>query len=243
MRLARFAKVGGLIAFLIAQLVLVLPAQASLIPISIAGIPNADLRTYTNGTNYPIAPTTLTVGGVPFDLVPLDAVPSSLGIIQDNSGADVFVIPTSIFGATTIYTLMNSAFGIAGADIATVAFTGTGGASASFDLTEGFNIRDHFNGFFVNTVSDPTIVTANFPGDVRLDRQTFGLPSSFATQTLTQITFTGHSAFAGEGLAFLAAATASTTAAVPEPSAIALVGIALIAAFSLQRHRFTHGKP
>ncbi len=126
--------------------------------------------------------------GVPFDLVPFDSIPNSLGIVQNNGGT-TYIIPTSVFGATTVYTLMNSAFGSLGSNIATVQFTGTGGAFASFDLVEGVNIRDHFEGSFVNTVSDPTIKTATFPdtgvppdGVVRLDRQTFDLGGLFATE-------------------------------------------------------------
>jgi hypothetical protein len=255
MTTTKLAKAGALIAFLVGQLVLVLPAQASFIPVSIDALVNANLRVgYTSGSNYPIAPTTLIVGGVPFDLVPLDSIPESLGIIQNIGSETVpetFIIPLSVFGATTIYTLMNSAFGVDGANIATVEFTGTNGAFASFDLIEGNNIRDHFNGFFVNTVSDPSIVTVNYPpvnepGDVRLDRQTFILPAAFATETLTQITFIGNSPDDNflNGQAFLAAATVATPAVVPEPTATALLGIALIAAFFfLQRRRFANGRP
>ena len=123
MTTTKLAKAGALIAFLIAQLVLVLPAQASFIPVSIDALVNTDLRTYSNGSNYPIAPTTLTVGGVPFDLVPLDSISDSLGIIQNEGSETVpetFIIPTSVLGATTVYTLRNSAFGADGANIAPV---------------------------------------------------------------------------------------------------------------------------
>ena len=53
-------------------------ARAVSIPVPIDSLTNANLRTYTSGANYPIAPTTLTLDGVPFDLVPLHAVPNSL---------------------------------------------------------------------------------------------------------------------------------------------------------------------
>ena len=84
---------------------------------------------------------------------------------------------------SSVYTLINSAFGSAGANNGTLEFVGMNGAFASFTLIQGVNIRDHFNGAFVNFLSDPTVVTANFAGDVRLDRQTFQLPNAFATKS------------------------------------------------------------
>jgi hypothetical protein len=202
-------------------------AQADFIPVPIDSLTNGDLRTYTNGTNYPIAPTILNVGGVDFSLVPFGMAPNSLGLIQTPVGPSLFTISTNIFGPNTVYTLINSAFGEFGAVNGRLEFVGTGGAFASFDLTQGFNIRDHFNGFFNNIVTDPTIVTANFGGDVRLDRQTFVLPASFSTQTLTEIRLVGtNSGNPGEGEAFLAAATVQTPAsAVPEPSSLTLLAI------------------
>ena len=201
-------------------------ARADLIAVPIDGLVNSNLRSYTSGGNYPIAPTTLDVGGVPFNLVPLGAVPDSLGIIQTPAGDSLFTIPAGIFGASTVYTLINSGFGEFGAVNGRLEFVGTGGAFASFDLTQGFNIRDHFDGFFNNIVTDPTIVTADFGGGVRLDRQTFDLPASFATETLTEIRFIGTGAGIPQGEAFLAAATVRTsTKAVPEPSSFALAGV------------------
>ena len=52
--------------------------RADMITVPLTGSVNADIRSYTNGLNYPIAPTTLSVGGVPFDLVPLSGTPDSL---------------------------------------------------------------------------------------------------------------------------------------------------------------------
>ena len=210
---------------------LTVPAWAAFTPIDIESFTNADLRTYTNGANYPIAPATLTVGGVPFNLVPFGAKSNSLGIVQDPGTAAPKVIADvalHVVDPTTVYTLMNSAFGVSGTDIATVQFVGAGGASATFDLTEGVNIRDHFNGSFNNNVTDPAIVTQSFSGGVRLDRQTFVLPSSFASDTLTHIIFTGHGSGSPQGEAFLAAATVVTSNVIPEPSALALLITGLV---------------
>lgn len=204
-------------------------ACADNIPVSLDGLTNVDLRTYTSSTLYPIAPTTLTVGGVDFSLTPNGAAPNSLGIIQAPPGDSLFTIPTSIFGPTAVHTLINSAFGKSGEVNGRLEFVGTGGAFASFDLTQGINLRDHFNGTFNNTVTDPTIVTVNFGGGrVRLDRQTFLLPASFATQTLTEIRLVGTNAGLPQGQAFLAAATVTAPVVVaPEPSTLVMLASGL----------------
>jgi hypothetical protein len=208
--------------------------RGDFIPVPI-GPTNANLRVYTNGTFYPVAPTSLTVGGVPFNLVPSGTTPNSLGIIQAPGGNSLFTIPTSVFNPTTVYTLINSAFGTSGAVNGRIEFVGTGGAFASFNLTQGDNLRDHFNGGFNNVVTDPTIVTATFGGGVRLDRQTFVLPGTFAGNTLTQIRFVGTGAGNPQGQAFLAAATVQAPTVVPEPSSLALVAGGLVTATALRR--------
>ena len=194
---------------------------------------NSDLRGYTNGSNYPSALSNLTVGGVPFALEQFAGNANTLGVIQSPSGNSLFSIPTNVLGATAVYTLINSAFGSFASVIGHIDFIGTGGAFATFNLVEGVNVRDHYNGSFNNTVSDPTIVTANFAGDVRLDRQTFNLPASFATQTLTGINFYGTNAGIPQGEAFLAGATilSNGPVAVPVPPSLilALSGVLTLA--------------
>jgi hypothetical protein len=223
------AKLSGVLGFFVAHLAFATaPARADLITVPLTTPPaNADLRTFSDGGFYPIAPTTLTVGGVPFALTPLDAIPNSLGAAQTfGPGGPIIDIKTNIFGATTVYTLINSAFGQAPFTVGTVEFKGANGSDVTFNLTEGFNIRDHFFNVFNNTVTDPTIVTASFgPGgfqdEVRLDRQTFVLPASFATDTLTDIILspTANTGFP-LGQPFIAGVTVDQ--AVPEPGTLAL---------------------
>lgn len=191
-------------------------AQAELIPVPLDGVVNADLRQYSGGPNYPVAPTALDVGGVPFQLVPLPGALNSLGAVQTPADPSVFSIPVNVPAAVRVFTLINSAFGTLGADNGAVEFTGSGGAFASFDLVQGFNIRDHFNSGFNNVVSDPLIVPQEFGGGaVRLDRQTFELPAAFLSQTLVEVRLVGDGPGFGPGQPFLAAVTVET---VPAPA-------------------------
>src|SRR5262249_2752008 len=130
-------------------------------------------------------------------------------------GNSRFDIPTYVAGPTTVYTLMNSIFGTAGSDIATVEFRGLNGSDARFDLVEGTNIRDHFNGSFNNTIA-PGTPSAAFGSSDRLDGQTFVLPAAFATDTLTDIIVTGHGGNP-QGEAFLAAVTVQTAGGASVP--------------------------
>jgi hypothetical protein len=223
----KVAKLLGALGFFLAQLAFVTTsARADLVTVPLTTPANANLRAYTDGFLYPVAPTTLTVGGVPFALTPFDGMPNSLGVGQTGAGRPIIDIKTNIFGATTVYTLINSAFGEPGNTVGTVEFKGANGSDVKFNLTEGINIRDHFFNFFTNTVTDPTIVTATFgPGgfqnEVRLDRQTFVLPSSFASDTLTDIILSPTAAATGlAGEPFIAAVTVDT--AIPEPSTFLL---------------------
>jgi hypothetical protein len=211
------------------------PAFASDISISIESLTNADIRTYTGGANYPVAPTSISVATIPFGLVTDQGAANTLGVIQTPGGSSTFTINTSVVDPTTIYTLMNSAFGASGANIGSIEFKGSGGSDALFQIVEGNNIRDHFNDGFNNVASNivPNAFLSgsqNSSGPDRLDMQTFVLPASFSSDTLTQIIFSGSNAGNPQGEAFLAAVTASTAqnVPVPEPASATLVGIGII---------------
>jgi hypothetical protein len=239
---AAVKKTCVLLPIVVAQVALVTITYGDDVPVLIDSLTNSNLRTtyWANGGYYPIAPTTLAVGGVPFRLAPFGSEPYSLGILFDTTGSDCYTISTNVAAPTTVHTLMNSAYGELGENIATLQFKGAGGAFASFDLIEGTNIRDHYDGdnysgYYCDSVADGT-PSVGFGGGVHFDRQTFVLPSSFANDTLTEINFIGHSVSPyPDGRAFLAAMTVET--AVPEPSGLVLLGIAALGALGWFWHR------
>lgn len=175
-----------------------------------AGI-NADIRTYTAGSGYPVGGQTLPFGGVPFALTLKAGAAGSLGAVQipGNGQLTSHSFPVSVPSALRLYTLINSTWGSLGVTNGTIEVFGTSGAYVSLSLVQGFNIRDHYQGPYQNVINDPTVVSTNYATGVRLDRQVIELPASFGGQTVTEVRFTG-SGSNPLGAAFLAGATFET---------------------------------
>ncbi|MCC6950531.1 MAG: hypothetical protein IT433_03700 [Phycisphaerales bacterium] len=181
-------------------------AVAQLTPVPIGSAANSNLRTYTGGSNYPVAPATLVIGGVPFDLTPHPGSSNSLGVMQNPTGNSQLSLFTSVPNAARVYALINSAWGRLDAINGRIEFVGTNGAFASFNLVQGQTIRDHWTAYN-QVITNPTIVTMSWPSGVRFDRQTFELPPAFHTETLTEIRLVGTNAGQPQGAAFLAGVT------------------------------------
>ena len=189
---------------------------------------NANVSSYTQGWNYP-APGPLAIGGVGFSLA---GYGGGVGVIQTlGQGESYTVGGLDIADADVAYTIANSAFGGYGSTIATITFTGSGGASVTYDYTEGTTIRDHYYGWY-NNVATGIYANAAFidgaivpdaPGLVRFDVQRFSL-APLMGQNLASITLTDTM---GSGQAFLAAVTTDST--VPEPATWAM----LVAGFGM----------
>lgn len=104
----------------------------------------------------------------------------------------------SVPSPTAVYTLINTFYGQAGVSNATVHFTGTNGASASFELIGNVDVRDYNNWTWTNGINGTTTQTwwtdklnpAPFDQSHRLDAQRFDLQAAFAGETLTGIAIT-----------------------------------------------------
>ena len=123
-------------------------------------------------------------------------------------------LDVSVAGATDVYTLMNAYSPPPGQKIATIQFVGSAGASVTFPLIGGQDIRDYNQSIFVNTLTngipgvealnafschDPTTcLGSGGTGNVQtgghnnyvIDEQHYSLGSTFAGQTLTKIIIT-----------------------------------------------------
>ncbi len=169
---------------------------------------NTDLRTWTNGTAYSaLFSGVQNLGGVPFALQ-LDA--GGHNAFEAWVGAGPLDITVGTFGVSTVYTLINSAMGTLGANVGSLTFNGSAGASYTVNLVEGTNIRDHYFGSYVNSITDTSVAQAvvgvNSAGHAHLDRQAFTLPDAFKTQTLTDIVFS-NAGTNSYGIPFLAGVT------------------------------------
>jgi hypothetical protein len=193
---------------------------------------DANLNTYFNGGVYPPNGGQVTIGGVGFGLNSLPQ--GGTGIVQAADGhPDSFVIPIGEVGVTTVYSIVNSAFGQFGEDIGSLTFTGSLGATFTYDFVEGNNVRDHATTGF-NDIAPNLFATEDYGGGDHLDVQQILLPTAFSTQTLTSVTF----AYSGDtqGDPFLAALTTSN-GAVPEPASWALMLVGFGAAGYALRKR------
>lgn len=206
-------------------------ARADTIPVDLSGFVNSDLTTYSGGSNYPQHGGSLTVGTIPFLLATI-GTNLDTAVVQ-STGAQDFSLPVGIFGATSAYLLVNSIYGSCGAGIGAVDFVGSSEIYV-YTLTEGANVRDHFDGSYCNTA--PNVAgTASFGPD-RLDMQMISLPAGFVADTLDSIDFVSF----GEGqlgLPFLAAATIVAPSPVPEPGGSVFAAGALVVMAGALRHR------
>jgi hypothetical protein len=205
-----------------------------------------DIRTWTDGGAYSsLYPnSSQTFAGVPFEF---QSDPNNNTIFYGGNLSNpvdaTLLIPVNIYGVTTAYTLINTAFGVAGMTVGTVTFEGSGGLSYTVNLVEGANVRDHYYGGFVNTTTDPATTEAVFGdssfGHAHFDMQTFTLPDAFHTTTLENIQFFSTGIGNPDGKAFIAGATVASGSGVPDGgTTFALLGIGLMGLAGL-RFRFS----
>lgn len=214
--------------------------------VDLSGAFNENISTFLSGDAYPISGP-LNIKGVPFQLGSFHHENQALGLgaVIGEAGPETFKIPVSLTHVDSVFTIINSSFGLKGATVGSLTFIDTNNNSYHFDLTEGLNIREHNIDIFNNDATDlfgsKTFCNKGGACDAILDAQKFDL-GVFAD--LKEIDFTTIGLPSGEhahdGTPFLVAVTGGTTVlATPLPASMPLLAVALagMAGFSWQRRR------
>ena len=149
-------------------------------------------------TYFPGGPVgSVTLGGIPFNIRSNAAGFEAwngwvaAGGPGSTDGTVTLTIPVNVYGATSVYSLINTYWGSASASYTALVFTGSGGATYTDEMFEGSDIRGwccvgSINGTSTtNVFSEASSPINGAPGV--LDMQHIVLPAVFATQTLTSI--------------------------------------------------------
>lgn len=188
--------------------ILAVSAQASIFVDFDSQVTN-DITTFTGGSGYPQNGGFVNVAGVDHRLAQTTS---------GRTGAMFFVNETKTitineFGISEVYTLINSTQGVTGQLNGRIEIVGSGGLLQTVFLTQGDNIRDHFNGSWNNNAPNLN-GSLSYQTGVRFDQQKIVLDTAFHTATLTEIRFIGENNFGGNGSPMLQSLTLE---AVPEP--------------------------
>ncbi len=190
---------------------------------------NADITTFTGGGGYPQMGGTVTIAGIDHVLAKTSTGRTGSMFFANNTK----VVPVGVFGVKEVYTLINSTVGAFGAFNGKVEFFGAGGAYQTFDLIQGDNIRDHYNGSYNNVASNLN-GTISYTSGVRFDQQKFVLDTAFHSVDLVEIKFVGSNNAGSNGSPMLQSLTVNP---VPEPATIAALGLGLAAVIRRKRSK------
>ena len=179
-----------------------------------------------NGADFPAGGTSVTVGGVGFTLATVAGGGTGLVATHAQSPPSAIDVAVNVPNPTTVYALINSAWGEYGYLAGAVEFKATGGLDYSVNLVEGQDIRDYNNDGFDDTIGGGALGHIYLGsvyyggGQVRFDKLGFNLPANFQSATLTDVILHGYGNDPN-GAPWMAAATVATgSVAVPTRTAL-----------------------
>jgi hypothetical protein len=199
-------------------------AKVTTTPIDISSITNISWcsANFINCSTFPFGQQTY--DGIPF-LIPGNAQGTANNVWYSytaaggGSGTVSITIPINVAKVKTVYTLMNTGWGVTESGLLSVTFAGSGGATWTVNLVGNANVRDYNqNGSTTNSilcqlpggVGKTATINAWVNGEgQRLDEQVYELPTAFRTQTLVSMTITDNGN-SNEQRSFLTALTVST---------------------------------
>jgi len=151
-------------------------------------------------------------------------------------------IPVGVFGVTAVDTLLNTYWGVSGASVSSLVFTGSNGASSTDNLVGNDDIRNWcctqtING--TSTINVFSVGASGVNGDPGfLDMQHIVLPVSFSTQALVSVELIDNGGY-GESRDILDGITVQSTgiSAAPEPGTLATIGLSIVALYEYRRRK------
>jgi hypothetical protein len=150
--------------------------------------------------NYPTG-SPVVLGGIPFNIPsnPHENTWDSNG--DEPTGPKTISIPVNRANVREVHTLFNCSWGSSGQQLTTVDFYWSGQTVDRKVLTAGVDIRDWWNGVYVNTISPPTVQVYSGTGlpdpyyPTRVDKQIFVFDDpSYAGKVLERIVVTDNGA-------------------------------------------------
>jgi hypothetical protein len=205
-------------------------AQAAFIPVDLSALANNSAAVVSEA--FAGSPTA-NFAGVPF--LSLGHVAGSVWSSVGGGAAPAsLTVPVNQVGVVAAYSLINTAWGVAGAPaLATVTFDGLL-ADYVVALIGNVDIRDYNQNAYTNLINGTTTINVFDNGlGQRVDRQEFVLPASFANDTLVSVRFDDYGADNVQRV-FLAGLTLEV--GVPAPGAASL--LAGILGLAVLRRRF-----
>ena len=142
----------------------------------------------------------MVLGGIPFN-IPSSPNTNAWDSIIGGSGLKTLTIPVNRANVREVHTLFNCSYGTAGQQLTALDFYWSDGTKDHKVLTAGVDIRDWWNGVYVNTISPPTVQVYSGTGatdphyPTRVDKQIFVFDDpSYAGKELEKIVVTDNGA-------------------------------------------------
>ena len=173
------------------------------------GFTTVDISSYVNSNvainpgTFPVGTTTGNAGtGIPMAIAPYPAGGSVAGTWNASNtpsyiGATLDVSGLAISGQASFYALLNNYYGTPGADEYDITIKASNGDSVTYSSIGGVDTRDYNNNVFTNTLAGTTTPWFDNGRGQRLDVRVFTLPTSFASDTITDFIITQNDSYNG----------------------------------------------
>jgi len=148
--------------------------------------------------NYPTGSPVM-LGGVPFDIPSNPNQNTWDSIAGEATGPKTLTIPVNRANVREVHTLFNCSWGSSGQPLTTLDFYWSGQTVDRKVLIPGVDIRDWWNGIYVNSISPPTVQVYSGTGapaphfPTRIDKQIFVFDDpSYVGKVLEKIVVTDN---------------------------------------------------